>query len=270
VLSLPGGLDPDEFVKANGAAAYRELLEQAPQFFDYLISRVPGKFDLARPEGKADAARYLLEYVTRLPDRIVRVEMATRLADRLGLDRDLLGKELRAAAAERRHAPAASAGNRTGASHVEKVLLRLFVNNADARNRYLQPLAKLMTSTPALAAMPVRPILEAAAAMCGDGSESLDVSALQDRLKDPERQILAHALNSEEIEELALDQARGYIEELARRPLQARVEELRTLIRQVEQSGDMSQALQLLGEKKTLERQLAAQYLLDNKPPSVG
>jgi len=266
VLTLPGGLDPDEYVKANGAPAYRDLLQQSPPFFDYLVDRVPAMFDLKTPQGKADAARYLLSYVTKLPDRIVRVEMASRLSDRLGLDRDLLGRELRAAAADRRDAPAIGRADSAGASHVERTLLRLMVSNPEARQRYLHPLAGLLTSTPALANLAIRPILEALAAMYSaesgdDPGDRVDVPALQDRLLPPEQQILAGALHNDSIQELTSSQTIGYIQELARKPLEARVEELRGLIRQAEQSGEVRRAMELVGEKRDLEEKLSSDYL---------
>ena len=274
VLSLPGGLDPDEYVKTNGAPAYRDLLQQAPSFFDYLVGRTPSMFDLKAPQGRADAARYLLSYVTKLPDRIVRVEMARDLSDRLGLDRDLLGKELRAAAADRRDAPAMGRTDRTGVSHVEKTLLRLMVSSPEARQRYLLPLAALLASTPALASLAIRPVLDALAAMFSaesgnDLEGQVDVPALQDRLLPPQQQILAEALHDDSIEELSVTQTLGYIQELARRPLQARVEELRGLIRQAEQSADVGKALEWLAEKKELERKLSSEYLLDNPAGDV-
>ena len=37
VLALPGGADPDKFLKEQGAEAYRKLLAQAPPYLDYLI-----------------------------------------------------------------------------------------------------------------------------------------------------------------------------------------------------------------------------------------
>jgi DNA primase len=273
VLSLPDALDPDEFVKANGAAAYRDLLQQAPPFFDYLVDRVPSMFDLSQPKGKAEAARHLLSYVTKLPDRIVRVEMASRLSDRLGLDRDLLGKELRAAAAERRDAPRLGRVDHAGASHVETALVRLMLNSPEARQRYLHPLAALLASAPALVNLASRPILETLSVMFSeesgnDPADPVDVAALQDRLLPAQQKVLAEALHNDAIEELSITQAVGYIQELARRPLQARVEELRGLIRQAEQSGDVSKALELLSEKKTLEQKLASDYLLDNQAGS--
>jgi DNA primase len=45
VLALPGGKDPDSFIRSEGAAAYTKLLNEAPAYVDYLISRAR-KMDL--------------------------------------------------------------------------------------------------------------------------------------------------------------------------------------------------------------------------------
>ena len=39
VLALPGGADPDKFLKEQGAEAYRKLLGEAPPYLDYLIGK---------------------------------------------------------------------------------------------------------------------------------------------------------------------------------------------------------------------------------------
>src|SRR6266853_223335 len=51
VLALPGGKDPDSFIRAEGAAAYTKLLNEAPPYVDYLISRA-SKMDLTPAEGR--------------------------------------------------------------------------------------------------------------------------------------------------------------------------------------------------------------------------
>ena len=50
VLALPGGKDPDNFIRGEGAAAYRKLLEAAPAYLEYLIGR-------AQQMGVAHASR---------------------------------------------------------------------------------------------------------------------------------------------------------------------------------------------------------------------
>ena len=53
VLALDGGLDPDEYVKQNGADAYRAKLDDASTYFHWLADRARAKFDM-RVVGRAD------------------------------------------------------------------------------------------------------------------------------------------------------------------------------------------------------------------------
>src|SRR5438445_566670 len=101
VLALPGGKDPDSFIRAEGAAAYTKLLNEAPPYVDYLISRA-SKMDLTSAEGKLRAVNFLMPYVQRIPDRILRSEWATRIAQQLRIEEPVLRESMRKAANERR------------------------------------------------------------------------------------------------------------------------------------------------------------------------
>jgi DNA primase len=101
VLALPGGNDPDNFIRSEGAAAYTKLLNEAPAYVDYLISRAR-KMDLNSAEGKLRAVNFLLPYVQRIPDRILRSEWATRIAQQLNIEEPVLRESMRKAANERR------------------------------------------------------------------------------------------------------------------------------------------------------------------------
>jgi DNA primase len=101
VLALPGGKDPDSFIRSEGAAAYTKLLNEAPPYVDYLISRAR-KMDLSTAEGKLRAVNFLMPYVQRIPDRILRSEWATRIAQQLRIEEPVLRESMRKAASERR------------------------------------------------------------------------------------------------------------------------------------------------------------------------
>jgi DNA primase len=101
VLALPAGLDPDKFIKERGAAEYRKMLEKAPAYLDYLIDRAR-KMDLTSGEGKLRALNYLMPYVQRVPDRLLRSEWATRISAELRIEEPVLREALRKAAAERK------------------------------------------------------------------------------------------------------------------------------------------------------------------------
>ena len=101
VLALPGGKDPDSFIRSEGAAAYIKLLNEAPPYVDYLISRAR-KMDMSTAEGKLRAVNFLMPYVQRIPDRILRSEWATRIAQQLRIEEPVLRESMRKAASERR------------------------------------------------------------------------------------------------------------------------------------------------------------------------
>jgi DNA primase len=101
VLALPGGKDPDSFIRSEGPAAYTKLLNEASPYVDYLISRAR-KMDMSTAEGKLRAVNFLLAYVQRIPDRILRSEWATRIAQQLRIEEPVLRESMRKAASERR------------------------------------------------------------------------------------------------------------------------------------------------------------------------
>src|SRR5579862_217936 len=101
VLALPGKADPDKFLKEQGADAYRKLLADAPPYLDYLIGRAR-KMDRTTAAGKVAALNFLMPYVQRLPNRLLRSEWATRIASELRVDEPVLREALRRAATERR------------------------------------------------------------------------------------------------------------------------------------------------------------------------
>src|SRR6201997_3092516 len=105
VLALPPvgnqKADPDLFIRERGKDEYLKLLKDAPAYVDYLIARAR-HMDLTTGEGKLRAVNFLLPYVQRIPNRILRSEWATRIAQQLRLDEPVLRAALSKAASERR------------------------------------------------------------------------------------------------------------------------------------------------------------------------
>jgi len=101
VLALPGGADPDKFLKEQGAEAYKKLLTQASPYLDYLIGRAR-LMDRTTANGRVAALNFLMPYIQRLPNGLLRSEWATRIASELHVDEPVLREALRRAATERR------------------------------------------------------------------------------------------------------------------------------------------------------------------------
>jgi DNA primase len=130
VLALPGGLDPDSFIRKQGSGAYRELLAGARSYIEYLTDRALTTHNIKTPEGKVGAANAVLPYLAKVPNPMLRAELANRLAQRLSLDEHLLAEELRrvarAAGSAMRIEPESAAPKATTA---EKELLRAFMED---------------------------------------------------------------------------------------------------------------------------------------------
>jgi DNA primase len=143
VLALPAALDPDSFVRQKGVSAYRQALSAAPTYLDYLTERAVAKHDISRPEGKVAAANLVMPYLVRIPNLMLKAELANRLAERLRLDGRLLRGELERAVREKRpevRLPAPMATER--ATPAERELLRAFLENEELAGEFLKPLVE--------------------------------------------------------------------------------------------------------------------------------
>ncbi len=105
VLALPPigdkKADPDLFIREKGAEEYLKLLKEAPPYVRYLIARAR-QIDMTTAEGKLRAVNFLLPYVQKIPNRILRKEWAAEIAAQLRLDEPVLRAALSKAASERR------------------------------------------------------------------------------------------------------------------------------------------------------------------------
>ncbi len=111
VAQMPAGVDPDDFVRAQGAEAFRALVERARPMLDHLIQQAA---DDATIPGKADTARRVVEVLAKVKNQLVRDLYMRELAAKLRVPVSQVMRMVRDTAVERRLAPAsppASAGD---------------------------------------------------------------------------------------------------------------------------------------------------------------
>ena len=185
VLALPGGKDPDSFIRAEGAAAYTKLLNEAPPYVDYLISRAR-KMDLTSAEGKLRAVNFLMPYVQRIPDRILRSEWATRIAQQLRIEEPVLRESMRKAANERRSEVKARPElvGRAG-KPAERRLVQMLIEAEEFRSQ----LAREIRAEDLHLGLETERILAALIDACESGIRP-DAASLATALEDPDRRLL--------------------------------------------------------------------------------
>ena len=104
VAQMPAGVDPDDFVRAQGAPAFRALVEGARPMLDHLIQQAA---DDATIPGKADTARRVVEVLAKVRNPLVRDLYMRELAAKLHVPVPQVARMVRDSTAERRLAPAA-------------------------------------------------------------------------------------------------------------------------------------------------------------------
>ena len=253
VLALPPvgnkKADPDLFIREMGKDAYLKLLKEAPPYVDYLIARAR-QMDLTTGEGKLRAVNFLLPYVQKIPNRILRSEWASRIAQQLRLDEPVLRAALSKAASERR-SEVKTQPELVGraAKPVERRLIRMLAEAEGFRHELAQQLqnARLyhgLETEKIFAALVI-------ASLAGQPLQATEVAAV---LEERDRRLLFEIL-FEEANEPTWEEAQSCIEALQHRQAE---HELAEVQRSIEANPPAPEMRGLLEKKQDLMRRLAA------------
>jgi DNA primase len=85
VAPLPAGEDPDSLIRKNGADAFRTLVDNAPDYFDFALDEATTAGKLDSTSSKAALIRKLAGFAANFPDAVARESLAARLGPRLAL-----------------------------------------------------------------------------------------------------------------------------------------------------------------------------------------
>jgi DNA primase len=249
VLALPGKADPDKFIREQGAEAYLKVLKESPPYVDYLIARAR-QMDLSTGEGKLRAVNFLLPYVQKIPNRLLRSEWATRIAQQLRLEEPVLRAALSRAAAERR-SEVKTQPELVGraAKPVERRLIRMLAEGEGFRSE----LAQQLQQGQLYRGLETEKIFSALIAASLSG-EPLQPSELAAGLEERDRKIFYEIL-FEDSNEASWEEAQSCLDALRHRQAE---QELADVQRSIEASPAGPEMRGLLERKQTLMRRLAA------------
>jgi DNA primase len=251
VVTLDGGLDPDEYVKTHGADRYQQMLGTATSYFHWLADRARQRFDLRSAEGRVDAFKFLLPSLLKVPDKIERAAIADEIAEVLRLDKSLVREQFRKAAGGGRvRRQEAYPGE---IPDVEKLLLRALVSSQLVRHSVLPALE----DSGLLAGFTTRKIFEALIHAAGEPA-GFDFAVLEIQLSEPDKILLHQTLSAdgEEQESVLLDQAQACLRKLELAQRKNEIEEIRRQVQLAEREGRPEEALRLSSELEERQRQM--------------
>ncbi|HVO56931.1 MAG TPA: DNA primase [Dongiaceae bacterium] len=253
VLALPNigdkKADPDLYIREKGADAYKKQAREAAPYVDYLIGRAR-QMDLTSAEGKRRAVNFLLPYVQKIPNSILRSEWATRISQQLRLEEPVLRAALSKAAAERRSEVKLQPElvSRT-ARPAERRLIRMLAEAEDFRRE----LAQHLQTSQLYRGLETEKIFTAlvGAGLSGEPFRASEVGAA---MEDRERRLFFEIL-FEEAQEPTWDEAQSCLESLARKHLERELSEVQ---RGIEANPTGPALRELLTRKQDLMRRLAS------------
>jgi len=253
VLALPAigdkKADPDLFIREKGSDAYQKQLREAPPYIDYLANRTRG-MDLTTAEGKLKALNYLLPYLQKIPNKMIRTEWATKAAAQLKIDEPVLRAAFSKAAAERRSEVKTQAQLvNSNAKKAERRLIRMLAE-AEAFRREL---GEQLQSGQLYHGLETEKIF-AALIVASFSGEPIQPSEIGAMLEDRDRRVLFEIL-FEEAQEGSWEEAQSCLEALSRKQVERELAEVQ---RGIEANPTGAAMRELLTKKQELMRRLAA------------
>lgn len=93
-VTIPGGLDPDEFVRQRGVNVFNQLLHQAESSFEFLANYLKRQYNLHDDQEKAKYIEAVLKLIVRIESPIEREIRLKDLAQTQDVSLDILEEQL--------------------------------------------------------------------------------------------------------------------------------------------------------------------------------
>lgn len=94
VLKMPGAKDPDEYIKKNGAEAFKLLIERSENHIEYRLLNLQSQYDLTQDDDKVEFLKAAVELVAALPNAVQREVYGARAAEAAGVSAESVAAEV--------------------------------------------------------------------------------------------------------------------------------------------------------------------------------
>jgi DNA primase len=92
---MPPGEDPDSLIRKSGSDAFRTRVESAEDFFDFQVNRNLSAAESKTTAGRVAFARKMSQFISVVPDPVLRDTLISRLAVRLTIPRETMQQMIR-------------------------------------------------------------------------------------------------------------------------------------------------------------------------------
>jgi len=239
-MELDGELDPDEYCKQRGPAAYQERLESAKPYFYWLADRARKQHDVHSGEGLVAVLQSLLPAVQRIADPLERSTLAGDLASYIGVPQGMVLDSFRRSAVHREEKTIERPKIAIRAD--ERMLLNALLSDAEARETIIAELRSL----DAVNRFTTRRILQAIFALA-DAGERIGFDNVHARLEEADQNLLAEVVLNEE-QEVSQDAVGAALDSVRHTENRQAQEQLKIRIKELEREGKMEEAFRLMAE----------------------
>ena len=255
-VNLPGGHDPDDYIRVHGKDRLLDLIERAPSMVDYYIENVMGARGTF--EKDREALRSSLSLIRHIDNAAERNLFIKRVSEKLGIDQNVLKSEISRTLPD---APMDAAGQKRPTGSVDLLelnVLHLWMANPGKMSRIAQTDILNYFMNPELKALGEKLGSEAAGAERFDAVAfvgNLPAGPVREKLL---RKVMENGFQDENILERLFSDA---VSQLRRKWYREVHRKLKARMIKAQEAGDEDLCRELLSEKERLlseERSQAA------------
>ena len=92
VIRVPGGKDPDDYIKENSLEAFEKIVSEAPYYIDYKIDKYIKDCDFNDSFAKEKTAKLISELISQVQKDIVRFEYIKKVSEKMDLPERFFSK----------------------------------------------------------------------------------------------------------------------------------------------------------------------------------
>ena len=250
VVSLPPGKDPDLYVRERGAERYRERMQEARPYIEYLAHEVATRVDLETSKGKVEALNEVLPFLARIDNPVRRAGYVEMLSTVLGIEDRMVLQELKEAVRQRsrRIDPRATSFGARQVTDTESRLVRALMDQQDIRGTILEELedGDLEMSRVAEIVNGIRRLVQS--------SRDVTYPALGSEISDPARDLLTRIAATSH-PPASLEEGRACLLALRAARFQRQMGQIQ---KELESKGSTANIDELLRRKVELKRNIEA------------